>query len=104
MTSHEILESMKDVCDVSELKVVFNTADLVKFAKYSTDANDMTYYLDSIVHFIDSTKVEEPKEVIEEPKENISDTRSRKTIKLAIGLLLVTSIALLIYAYFLSHK
>ena len=103
MTSHEILESMKDVCDVSELKVVFNTADLVKFAKYSTDANDMTYYFDSIVHFIDSTKVEEPKEVIEEPKENISDTRSRKTIKFAIGLLLVTSVALLIYAAFEAY-
>ena len=100
MTSHEILESIKNACDVSELKVVFNTADLVKFAKYSTDVNDMTYYLDSIVHFIDSTKVEESKEVIEEPKENISDTRSRKTIKLAIGLLLVTSVALLIYAAF----
>ena len=103
MTSHEILESMNDVCDVSELKVVFNTADLVKFAKYSTDANDMTYYLDSIVHFIDSTKVEEPKEVIEEPKENISDTRSHKTIKFAIGLLLVTSVALLIYAAFEAY-
>lgn len=103
MTSHEILESMKDVCDVSELKVVFNTADLVKFAKYSTDANDMTYYLDSIVHFIDSTKVEETKEVVEEPKENISDTRSRKITKLAIGLLLVTSVALLIYAAFEAY-
>lgn len=103
MTSHEILESMKDVCDVSELKVVFNTADLVKFAKYSTDANDMTYYLDSIVHFIDSTKVEEAKDVVEEPKENISDTRSRKIIKLAIGLLLVTSVALFIYAAFEAY-
>ena len=103
MTSHEILESMKDVCDVSELKVVFNTADLVKFAKYSTDANDMTYYLDSIIHFIDSTKVEEAKDVVEEPKENISDTRSRKIIKLAIGLLLVTSVALFIYAAFEAY-
>ena len=103
MTSHEILGSMKEVCDVSELKVVFNTADLVKFAKYSTDANDMTYYLDSIVHFIDSTKVEEAKDVVEEPKENISDTRSRKTIKFAIGLLLVTSVALLIYAAFEAY-
>lgn len=103
MTSHEILESMKDICDVSELKVVFNTADLVKFAKYSTDANDMTYYLDSIVHFIDSTKVEEAKDVVEEPKENISDTRSRKIIKLAIGLLLVTSVTLLIYAAFEAY-
>lgn len=103
MTSHEILESMNDVCDVSELKVVFNTADLVKFAKYSTDANDMTYYLDSIVHFIDSTKVEETNDVVEEPKENISDTRSRKIIKLAIGLLLVTSVALFIYAAFEAY-
>ena len=103
MTSHEILESMKDVCDVSELKVVFNTADLVKFAKYSTDANDMTYYLDSIVHFIDSTKVEVPKDVVEEPKENISDTRSRKIIKLAIGLLFMTSVALFIYAAFEAY-
>ena len=103
MTSHEILESMKDVCDVSELKVIFNTVDLVKFAKYSTDANDMTYYLDSIVHFIDSTKVEEAKEVIEEPKENISDTRSRKIIKLAIGLLFMTSVALFIYAAFEAY-
>ena len=103
MTSQEILESIKDACDVSELKVVFNTADLVKFAKYSTDVNDMTYYLDSIVHFIDSTKVEETKEVVEEPKENISDTRSRKIIKLAIGLLLVTSVALLIYAAFEAY-
>lgn len=103
MTSHEILESMKDACDVSELRAVFNTADLVKFAKYSTDANDMTYYLDSIVHFIDSTKVEEAKDVVEEPKENISDTRSRKIIKLAIGLLLVTSVALFIYAAFEAY-
>lgn len=98
MTSHEILESMKDACDVSELKVVFNTADLVKFAKYSTEVNDMTYYLDSIVHFIDSTKVEEPKEVIEESKEEIKDTRSHKTLKIVIGLLIVTSVALLLYA------
>ena len=103
MTSHEILESIKDACDVSELKVVFNTADLVKFAKYSTDVNDMTYYLDSIVHFIDSTKVEEPKEVIEEPREDIRDGHSHKTIKLAIGLLLVTSIALLIYTAFEAY-
>ena len=98
MTSHEILESMNDVCDVSELRVVFNTADLVKFAKYSTDANDMDYYLDSIARFIDSTKVEEPTEVIEESKEETKDTRSHKTSKIAIGLLIVTSVALLLYA------
>ena len=98
ITSHEILESINDICDVSELRVVFNTADLVKFAKYSTDANDMDYYLDSITRFIDSTKVEEPIEVIEESKEEIKDTRSHKTLKIIIGLLIVTSVALLLYA------
>ena len=49
------------------------------------------------------TKVEETKEVVEEPKENISDTRSHKIIKLAIGLLLVTSVTLLIYAAFEAY-
>ena len=47
--------------------------------------------------------VRKTKEVVEEPKENISDTRSRKMIKLAIGLLLVTSVALLIYAAFEAY-
>ena len=101
MTSHEILESMKDVCDASnidKLKVIFNTVDLVKFAKYSTNATDMDYYFDSIEHFIDNTKMDEPTVVVVEPKEEKRDTRSRKMLKLSIGLLIVASIALLLYA------
>ena len=100
MTSHEILESMKDVCDTSnidKLKVIFNTVDLVKFAKYSTNATDMDYYFDSIEHFIYNTKMDEPTAVVE-PKEEKKDTRSRKMLKLSIGLLIVASIALLLYA------
>lgn len=101
MTSHEILESMKDVCDASnidKLKVIFNTVDLVKFAKYSTNATDMDYYFDSIEHFIDNTKMDEHTVVVVEPKEEKRDTRSRKMLKLSIGLLIVASIALLLYA------
>ncbi len=101
MTSHEILESMDNVCDASyiaDLRVVFNTVDLVKFAKYSTDATYMDFCFDSIVRFIDNTKIDEPSVVVIEPKEDVKDTRSHKIIKLSIGLLVVASIALLLYA------
>ena len=100
MTSHDILDSMKDVCDasdVNDLRVVFNAVDLVKFAKYSTNATDMDYYFDSIERFIDKTKNDEPAAVVVEPKEDMKDNRSRKMIKLSIGLLVVASIALLLY-------
>ena len=57
----------------------------------------MDYYFDSIEHFIDNTKMDEPAAVVE-PKEEKKDTRSRKMLKLSIGLLIVASIALLLYA------
>ena len=45
-----------------------------------------------------STKMDEPIAVVVEPKEEKKDTRSRKMLKLSIGLLIVASIALLLYA------
>lgn len=100
MTTHEILGSMSGLCeetDVAELQEVFNTADLVKFAKYSTTVNDMDFYLDSIMHFVDSTKVDNPVEVVVEPLEDVKETRLRKILKLVIGLLVVVSVTLLVY-------
>ncbi|WP_455074696.1 DUF4381 domain-containing protein [Prevotella fusca] len=100
MTTYEILGSMSGLCeetDVAELQEVFNTADLVKFAKYSTSVNDMDFYLDSITHFVDSTKVDNPVEVVVEPLEDVKETRLRKILKLVIGLLVVVSVTLLVY-------
>lgn len=100
MTTYEILGSLEDVCvesDVTELREVFSTADLVKFAKYSTGVSDMDFYLDSVARFIDRTKVDEPTEVAAVPKEDTQDTRSRKIIKLTAVLLVIVSVALLIY-------
>ena len=57
----------------------------------------MDYYLNSIEHFIDSTKINEPVEVVSEPKEDIKDKRSRKMLKLTIALLIVASVVVLLY-------
>ena len=100
-TSYEILERLKDVCkssEVDDLREVFNTVDLVKFAKYSTNANDMDFYLDSIVRFIDCTKKEEPVEVVVEPTKDVIESGLRRRLRFTIGLLIVVSILLLLYA------
>lgn len=100
MTSHEMLDSLKETCDalkIDDLRAILKTVDLVKFAKYSTNLNDMDYYLNSIEHFIDSTKINEPVEVVSEPKEDIKDKRSRKMLKLTIALLIVASVVVFLY-------
>lgn len=101
MTSHEILGSMSglyDTADVTELREVFNTADLVKFAKYSTSVNDMDFYLDSVVRFVDSTKSDEPADVVDESQKEDKGSRVRSMLKLAIGLLVALSVALFVFA------
>lgn len=100
MTSHEMLDSLKETCDTlktDDLRAILTTVDLVKFAKYSTNLNDMDYYLNSIEHFIDSTKINEPAEVVSEPKEDIRGKRSCKMLKLTIVLLIVASVVVLLY-------
>ena len=100
MTSHEMLDSLKETCDalkIDDLRAILTTIDLVKFAKYSTNLNDMDYYLNSIEHFIDSTKINEPVEVVSELKEDIKDKRSRKMLKLTIALLIVASVVVFLY-------
>ena len=57
----------------------------------------MDYYLNSIGHFIDSTKINEPVEVVSELKEDIKDKRSRKMLKLTIALLIVASVVVFLY-------
>lgn len=100
MTTYEILGRLEDVCvesDVTELREVFNTADLVKFAKYSTGVSDMDFYLDSVARFIDRTKVDDLTEVTAEPQEEAKDMRLHKMFKLAAVLLVAVSVALLVY-------
>lgn len=76
MTTYEIIQNLSEVNDpdaIAELRELFETADLVKFAKYSTLINENDRNLVSAVEYINSTKIEEeqkpqPEEIIVEEK------------------------------------
>ena len=59
MTSSEIidiLEKEQDEAKLKELRTVFSTADLVKFAKHTAYSEENEYNMDSVVNFINATK------------------------------------------------
>ena len=60
---------------VAELRELFETADLVKFAKYSTLINENDRNLVSAIDFINSTKTEE---VVTEQREETALTEDEK--------------------------
>lgn len=82
MTTSEIIERLntEDPKKVSELREVFEIADLVKFAKYSTLVNENDRNLVSAIDFINSTKTEE---IVEEHKEQEQPTSEQKQSTLA---------------------
>ena len=107
MTSSEIIARLQQDGDkkmIDELKELFTTADLVKFAKYSTLINENDANLVNAVEFINTTKLEnQPAIERVEPKLTETDKRkmrSRITLKTAIYLLLVMSAALLVYVVY----
>ena len=91
MTSSEIIERLTqdgDQKSLDELRELFMTADLVKFAKYSTLINENDKNLVSAIEFINQTK--QDLQVVEEEKPQLSeaDQRSLKTrriLKWTIG-------------------
>ena len=91
MTSGEIIEQLRQVEDQSkyeELKQLLETADLVKFAKFSTMLNENDRDMANVVEFIQTTKREDAP-TVEKIKPNLSESekrskRSRIIIKTAI--------------------
>lgn len=85
MTTSEIIDRLnaEDPMKVAELRELFETADLVKFAKYSTLINENDRNLVSAIDFINSTKTED---VVEEHKEEekLSEADRQKNISLRI--------------------
>lgn len=104
MTSAEIISRLrqeKDQQKIGELTMLFETADLVKFAKYSVGVNENDHNLISAIDFINTTKQENaPTEerieptVTEQDKQTI---RNRKILKWALCVVAVATIALLVY-------
>lgn len=91
MTSSEIIERLQRNGDkkmIGELKELFETADLVKFAKYSTLINENDLNLVNAINFIDQTKTNE--QTVEEkvaPELTDQDRKTRSQRKLIKALL-----------------
>ena len=103
MTSSEIIDRLQqaDPESLAELSQLFQTADLVKFAKYSTLINENDANLVSAIDFINRTKVEVPPEqqVIKQDltEEEKQTKKSRTTLKTSITVLAVASAVLFCY-------
>ena len=102
MTSNEIIErliSENNEEALNELREIFRTADLVKFAKWSTLINENDANLVAAVEYVNQTKIEVDPNAKPEP-EIIKETDQKRLTQLnimrvAIGVLAVLSVALL---------
>ncbi len=110
MTSSEIIEHLRasgDPTMIGELRELFRTADLVKFAKYSTLLGENDMNLVNAVSFIDQTKKEgQPTEERIVPKLSDNDKKmqaNRFIIKVLLAIISFYIVALLIYiVYYVS--
>ena len=86
MTSSEIIERLtasQDQKALDELRELFMTADMVKFAKYSTLINENDKNLVSAIDFINQTKLEnQPVEEKVKPQLSEEDQRTQKSRRL----------------------
>lgn len=111
MTSSEIIEKLTATQDekaLSELRHLFLTADLVKFAKYSTLINENDMNLVNAIEFINQTKLENmPTEEAVKPQLSEEDKRSVKTrrmLKWVITALVIGSAALFVYVVYATYQ
>ena len=111
MTSSEIIEKLTATQDqkaLDELRQLFTTADLVKFAKYSTLINENDKNLVNAIEFINQTKLENvPTEEVVKPQLSEEDVRSqkmRRTLKGTIMVLVICCVALLCYVVYTVYQ
>ncbi|WP_300701352.1 hypothetical protein [Bacteroides sp.] len=113
MTSSEIIDNlleMKDKEAIKDLRELFQTADLVKFAKHNPMMNENDANLINAIDFINETKVKEDENAKPQPTEiTIIEKRSLRTkILLGTGILVLAAaligsliyIGLELYNYF----
>ena len=111
MTSAEIIERLTAAGDqqgLDELRQLFTTADLVKFAKYSTMINENDANLVSAIDFINQTKLEnQPTEEVQKPQLSAADVRSqkeRRILKLVIWTLGTLVLAIFCYVVYATYQ
>ena len=106
MTTPEIIGHLQVVNDeqaISELRELFETADLVKFAKYSTLINENDRNLVNAIEYINSTKKEEvqappPTEIV------LVEKRSKLSKRILVISVCAASLALIVTAGYLIYK
>ena len=104
MTSSEIIDNLRASGDqkmIDELRMLFSTADLVKFAKYEIPMNENDANLVNAINFIDQTKTDE-KPVEEKVVPTLSDgdkkmQQQRRLIKVLMWVGGIAAVALLVY-------
>ena len=104
MTTSEIIQRLMALDDkkaIEELKTLFETADLVKFAKHSTLINEDDLNLVNAIDFINKTKVDEETKVekIEKP---LSETE-KTSIKERKILITIISVAFAVTALLMAY-
>lgn len=107
MTSSEIISRLQQEEDrkmIDELNELFMTADLVKFAKYSTLINENDANLVNAIEFINTTKLEN-QPTVERVEPNLTEAdkqniRSRSVLKGSIIVLLIAGAALFVFAMY----
>ena len=109
MTSSEIIERLlqeQDETALAELRQLFQTADLVKFAKYTTMINENDANLVSAIDFINQTKIEVDPNLPEEEviiPESVKQIQARSlTVKIVMGVLVVVALVAIGYALYLA--
>ena len=96
---------MKDQQSIAELKSLFETADLVKFAKHAPLMNENDMNLVNAVDFINETKEEEDPNVKKEPTEiRVEEKRSKQGRIILICSIVLTSVGAVVALYFAIRR
>lgn len=110
MTSTQIVARLKEVGNnekMMELKTLFETADLVKFAKHEADMNENDRNLVSAIDFINDTKQEnvptEEKIIPKATEQQKQTMRMRLSMKWAIAILTTALAAIVAYVCWLLY-
>ena len=111
MTSSEIIDRLllvQDQAALNELIVLFRTADLVKFAKYNTRANENDMNLVNAIEFINHTKLEQDPN--QKPEPQIVSSEERRSmrrvwvLRIAIGCVALSSVGLFVWIGYMIFK
>lgn len=103
MITAEIVEALRKqdkAVMINELKQLFETADLVKFAKFQVPLNENDMNLANALKFVTDTKPEERKDEAKKPKKSEKEKQMimwRRIYKGLIALLVLSGSALTVY-------